>query len=829
MAWSRCRWTAFHVASTDLAVDVLDGGRERIRNDGRIRTVRQPARRRRQPRSRLVPPRQPLVQRPPELPTLPLAQVRRATEALDARGTPKWSDITTHQRFYQWLATLNDPFADAFLEEVPDWKAIEGGQMPDPVNVDRLQELAPDAITRFERAQREALTVLIETVKDVDPAPLLAGLILVTQFEPWGRHFEPTSQPTALDVELVSGIVASLSYDHRRPATVQDLQAVAGAAESVRWWAHALSTAYMYEHESSVKDSVRHELLTKWLVWRGSAYPAHAQAAAQALMSGQDVTIRNKLGFNLRDLTDFVTALRQHRENGTAAILTAAWNIAIALTGERPAALAQGSPRFQEEWYRHAMRMLPQALGVPLDGRRRLLGADRSLAELAIIDRLGVRPGTGNDVTSVFADSPHRTRPFMHLPPQLNNDGEEDLPAVALLVNLNAVTTDLHLTVEALLDRTFPKWSVMRARAIDVHTVDLLQRSLPGSRAFTNIFIDGPQGRAEVDGLVIYDDVVIVIEGKGAPLKLPALRGSVDKYVKQLRQLVTTGSEQLDRDRSYVATGTPARFYDRHGRCVAEITGTSVRRCYQMLPCLDGLREIGTSMTKLATLGVIEESATPWIISVTDLNVVIDLLQRPAELVGYLEFRARWLREPAVVVIDELELLVMYLYQVDLASRIAQVPEGGRVMHAPSQAILDAWYDGQAGEGPEVDRPRIKTTKRLRQFVDELQRTRPDGWLATAAAVFQVPISSATALDMCEPGLARRVRREGVVVTGAPDCRFVLVAQEQPYPALDEIAAVRGNQRWDSVHLFLRQHGARLKLENARLISTEPDQFGHND
>jgi hypothetical protein len=722
------------------------------------------------------------------------------------------------------LAALNDPFADAFLEGVPDWREVEGGRIPDPGNLDGLRELAPGAITRFERAQRDALTALIDAVRDVDPAPLLAGLILVTQFEPWGTHFEPGSQPTALDVELVAAIVASLPYDHRRAATMHDLQVVAGAAESVRWWAHALSTAHMYENGPSVEARVRGELLTKWLVWRGSAYPVHAQAAAAALAFGRDATLRDKLGFTLRDLTDFVDALRQHRENASALMLDFAWNVSSVLTGERPDTLAQGSPRFQYEWYRSAMRMLPYALGVPLDGGRQLLGAERNPAEVAIMAALGVPSGTGDDVTSVFVDPPHRTRPFMQLPPQLNDDGEEEGPAVALLINFTAITTDLHLTVEAMLDRTFAKWSPLRARAVDVHTVDLLQRSLPGSRAFTNVFIDGPHGRAEVDGLVIYDDVVIVIEGKGAPLKLPALRGSVDKYIKQLRQLITTGSEQLNRDRDYIATGAPAKFYDRHGRRVAEITGTSVRRCYQVLPCLDGFREVGTSMTQLADLGVLTRSATPWIVSVTDLNVVVDLLTRPAEFFGYMEFRQRWLREPAVVAIDELELLGMYLYQVDLGGRIAQVPEGGLIMHAPSQAILDAWYDGLAGEGPKVDRPRIGTTKRLRQFVDELHRIKPDGWLATATAIFQVPISAATALDINEESLARRVGRERIVITGAPDCRYILVAQDQDYPDLAEIADVRGDHHWDSVWLFLRQYGGRLKLEKAKLVTARPDR-----
>jgi hypothetical protein len=46
----------------------------------------------------------------------------------------------------------------------------------------------------------------------------------------------------------------------------------------------------------------------------------------------------------------------------------------------------------------------------------------------------------------------------------------------------------------------------------------LIQRALPGSQAVTNVYIEGPAGLEEVDGVVVFEDVVIVIEGKGASL-----------------------------------------------------------------------------------------------------------------------------------------------------------------------------------------------------------------------------------------------------------------------------------------------------------------------
>ena len=99
----------------------------------------------------------------------------------------------------------------------------------------------------------------------VDPAPLLSGVILLTQVESWGSHFKPASVPTDLDLELVSSIVTGSSYEDRRPATVDDLMAVMRAAQRVRRWAHAVGLAHSWTGSVDTLSRVRSELLTRWL------------------------------------------------------------------------------------------------------------------------------------------------------------------------------------------------------------------------------------------------------------------------------------------------------------------------------------------------------------------------------------------------------------------------------------------------------------------------------------------------------------------------------------------------------------------------------------
>lgn len=455
--------------------------------------------------------------------------------------------------------------------------------------------------------------------------------------------------------------------------------------------------------------------------------------------------------------------------------------------------------------------------GCPLTASHTFWAPGSGAREAAALDKLGFRPGSTGPVASVLVDPPQRTRPFLLLPAPLGTETPASNIEVALLVNPDGLNSDLHLTVEALLSKVFLKWPAARARAVDEHAVTLIQRGLSRSRALTNIFMSGSSGMEELDGVIIYEDIAVVVEGKGAPLKLAGRRGSVDKLVAQLKELVAKGAEQLERDRNYLVNGNPARFYDETGKCVLEIDGTALRRCYKLLPTIDGLGDVGTALPRLVELGVLAPEARPWIIGVTDLNIVTDILRRPADLVGYMEFREKWAGEPRLVIADEIEMLSLYLYQVDISGRLSKTSENFRIFHPVNQAAFDAWYDGQSGVGPIADRPTVRTTTRMRRFIDAKQQMKPDGWLASVTAARQVAVTIATALDIIEADLAASARKEGVVVRRDHDHALIVAAQNVPWPVILNEFGLRKIIAESPLTLLLRQRGRRLDLEDVRL------------
>lgn len=569
--------------------------------------------------------------RPADLPGPTAGQVARAQRSVSKRTVPQWSDATAHKYFLRWFATIENPFAQAYVNSFPE---IRPGMMlePDPELNATLKRHAADAIEGFEVAQSKALDDLISVIGDLDPLPLLCGVILLTRIESWGSYFEPRQAPRHFDIELIGCIIMGRSADMRRTVSVDDLMTVRHAAALVHMWAEALSVAYSYAAESDVKSRTRTDVLSRWFSWRGSAYTHHAVAAARRLAAHHESSLVARIGFNVEDIIRLASSLQRQWEFSITSALNSAWEHAKNVTGEIPDKLDSSSTRFKVEWIGEAMRLLPGALGIPLDGKPHLLGAGGAMREAAILKELGTRPGGTGPVTSVLVDPPQRTRPFILLPAPLGTEDPMDGAEVALLINPEGLSTDLHLTAESLMAHIFPKWPAARARAVDQHAVDLLQRGLPGSKSFTNVFMDGPTGRIEMDGIIVYEDIAVVVEGKGAPLKLAARRGSIDKLVAQLQELITEGTEQLERDRNYLINERPARFYDHSGTCILEVDGAALRRCYSILPTIDGLGDVGTALPRLAELGILSPGARPWIVGITDLNIVTDILRRPADL-----------------------------------------------------------------------------------------------------------------------------------------------------------------------------------------------------
>lgn len=768
--------------------------------------------------------------KPLEIPRPIPEQFRRRAREIDAeraarQPVPMLGRIS-FDTWSEWFIQQDHPFARAWSDYYPTPERRAGGSLPAPATIEQLRELAPDAREHFLQAQRDAIEDARRAIQNSDGLTLLSILLLKTQFAPWGSDREDLELSPELDLELASQEVLAQRSTESVSTDPLQIGAALSLIERVRLLACAvnvaegfLSTAEDYENLSNQghigdDQNVRNYLLMRRLMHRGAAYGVHARQLSLALGRTYEDSLVKRVGFSVRDmiaLADGVLSL--WRERIPAAFDHAAWLVNTAEANVEDPAL---KPLVQHAAILAGTKeyLIPNLAPHVDELGQRLPEPTRSRLD-ALISRLSLRPGQGQQLRSALDEPVTRERPFILFDDTLSNTSNNETRLLA--ANTRALTTDMVSTVEALLAREFSQgWSAARANAVDSYAVEILASRLPGCRAFTSVYVDlsdGP-GRFEIDGLILFDDSVLFIEGKGAPFKLAGRRGSVDNYRSQVKNLIGGGAKQLARDAFLLQQRSPFPVTDRSGNVLTIFDPTSIRRSFQILPCLDSLGDVGTNLRLLDEWGIVPPDESPWIVALTDMRIVIDALRGPAELVAYLDWRRRWVRDPRIIIIDEIEMFTLFQRAVDMRLKLRDISED-RVMFASGQPAFDDYYAGLEGSGPRSEQPRLRLTPRFRRFVGELQRVRPERWLGAAAVALQAPESIQVTFDRreIERDLAASTHRDGVVVRGADDFRIIVINQHLTWPEVYADGGVAASYADADLVFLCRAVGSRIRLE----------------
>ncbi|MFH9687207.1 hypothetical protein ACH4LE_12960 [Streptomyces sp. NPDC017413] len=526
----------------------------------------------------------------------------------------------------------------------------------------------------------------------------------------------------------------------------------------IRNVALTLSAAYeLTSDELSPDNALRTLTLTRWLAVRGASAPQFARATANELASAYGRRFTDKLGFRYNDLEKVADYIHQRWRGGLRDANIACWAFASNATGGKPTNVASATSEWRYHYYESLLLMIPAVLSVPISDLDQYLSdaaGKYSKRATAIMQHLGSMVGEWDKAPGPLSDSPIRTRPFLLWPQE--KVASKESTSRALLANPNALDVDSVATMESLLSRTFPAdWSAKRAQVVDDYAVHLLSKHLPDGSKASGIFVREMDTGAEfeMDGLIVAGNTAILVEGKGAPLKLASLRGDVRRLKSQFENLISEAWSQLQRDREAMF-GSSAHKY----QIVRTVTGQSgpsisstlanVKNVHYVIPTLDGLGEAGSNLEMLHQLGILPESASPWIIAVSDLALVIDTLKNGPELIAYLRFREKWSKHPRIRLHDEIEMLAMFIEGTDVALRVkAAERENAIAFISGGQARFDDYHAYLRGDGPRAERPEKKVTQRVRRAVDELRRVKPQGWFDAAAALLGTPMTCAIAFD----------------------------------------------------------------------------------
>jgi hypothetical protein len=391
------------------------------------------------------------------------------------------------------------------------------------------------------------------------------------------------------------------------------------------------------------------------------------------------------------------------------------------------------------------------------------------------------------------------------------------------------------------------RYSKRRGQYLESAALALLTASLPDAIAYQALqyFVPDPEARVqqtdpaaftklvEADGLLLIDDVAIIIEAKAGALTPLSRTGHSQRLRGDLGKIVTAAADQAARLRDRIVQDQGLRLRDGSWldlRPVQEIHAIAVS--------LEDLSGMVTLTADLVYAGLLTGPYLPWTVSLHDLRVISEVVARPAELLLYLRRRTA----PDVTLkyqaIDELHLF-LHMYRKglhvephpELLGREQPQPSsvGDRGKYAPKEtemvsgrvAELDAWYLSQLGiRSTPALRPRLNADPALLELVDALAANGEPGWLSTAVTLLEGSVMIQQQWAGQGLALARQSAQDGqphcctVIAGDKADTLLIWASQGPGQPAALAEQDLRG-------YLAAKMHQKRLTRGAAMLFDTE--------
>lgn len=381
-------------------------------------------------------------------------------------------------------------------------------------------------------------------------------------------------------------------------------------------------------------------------------------------------------------------------------------------------------------------------------------------AVAAVIERFRVDFGTDTvaEVVDAFTTgkNPMRTRPLI-----ISDTGRVMLPHNAL----NAVAVRENLEEHLKTSTVWSKYAKHRGDLLETRTRAALDRLLPGAHFRDGFEYYVPANdaeretndpgrftkRVEGDHLVVLDDVAIIVEDKAVALSALSRGGKTTRIRTDLTGIITKAADQAGRIRDGIERDGGLRI-EREGW----VDLRHIREIHTIAVSLDDLSAVLSATAELVRAGLLALDNIPWTVSLHDLELIVELVDRPAEFLLYLRRR----RHPDVTVMfrasDELDLFLHFFEaglwvepdptQVRRAFPFLPEPTTAELRRFRSQQPalltsrtdqLDSWYyakDGTDEDSGFASKPTMVASP-IESLIGELQSRRVTGWLSISATL----------------------------------------------------------------------------------------------
>ncbi len=341
-----------------------------------------------------------------------------------------------------------------------------------------------------------------------------------------------------------------------------------------------------------------------------------------------------------------------------------------------------------------------------------------------------------------------------------------------------------------------------------------LGRLLPGARIYRPVYYrwasgDGPAQWHEADGLLIFDDHLLVIEVKAGAFTYTSPANDLPAHLASLRNLLQAPARQGSRFVDYIESAAEVPIADADHSEIGRLRRGNFRHITICAVTLDAFTALAARAQRLAPLGIDVGQRAVWSLSIDDLRVYAELFDNPLTFLHFIEQRMRAGQSKDVDLNDEMDHLGLYIAQNNYSQYAAELManEADRVSFDGFGTPIDDYFHPMVrGDASKLPRqampPRLSEIIGFLAWSNEPRRSELASFLLDAAGDFRDTLAAAIEQALRENKELHRARPlsiyAGMAMTlyvrspsaprlGLPAERAVMVANDETSRRLVEL------------------------------------------
>ena len=233
---------------------------------------------------------------------------------------------------------------------------------------------------------------------------------------------------------------------------------------------------------------------------------------------------------------------------------------------------------------------------------------------------------------------------------------------------------------------------------------------LPGMQEFRSVYYKSALGSGkpqwnEADGLIIYDDHLLVVEVMGGAFTYTSPATDMKAHLASLRHLLLSPASQGSRFLEYFESAPEVGIFDCNHTEIVKLRRDNFRNVTVVAITLDAFTELAARAQHLKGVGLDVGDKAVWPLSLDDVRVYADLFPKPLQFLHYVEQRMEASKSMLVDVNDEFDHLGLYFAENNYSRYAAELTDGrtSRLSFDGYRSGIDEFYAARInGEDPKL-------------------------------------------------------------------------------------------------------------------------------